>query len=92
MSHGAAVLDPLGSNKTMIRQANVLRFNNDGYLVTFLYNSALKTMHPDPKNCAPSLWHDFHNTEQASGRIAGVSIQGLDNTTKTGWDTYLSNT
>ena len=53
-----------------------MRFSNDGDPASFLDNSALKTTHPDPQNCAPSFWHDFHNKEQAGGRIAGVNVQG----------------
>ena len=41
-------------------------------------NSAQKTSHPNPGNYAPSFLHDFHNKEQAGGRIAGVSVTGLD--------------
>ena len=37
-------------------------------------NSALKTSHPDPFNCKPSFWHDFHNKEQAGGRLGGNVI------------------
>ena len=58
-------------------------------------NSALKTSHPDPGNYAPSFWHDFHNKDQAGGRIAGVSVlpsessgPEIDNTVKTTWDTH----
>ena len=43
-------------------------------------NSAQKTSHPNPENYATSFWHDFHNKEQASGRIAGVSVPRLVST------------
>ncbi len=53
-----------------------MRFNNNNDLVNYVDNSALKTTHLDPQNYAPSFWHDFHNTEQASGIIVSVSAQG----------------
>ncbi len=81
ITHGAAVLNPFGSDTAKIGQANVLRFRNDGDLANLFDNSALKTTHPDPQNYAPPFWHDFHNTEQTSGRIAGVNAQELDNIT-----------
>ena len=34
ITYGAAVLDPLGSDKAKIGQANVLRFRKDGDLVS----------------------------------------------------------
>ena len=76
VTYGAALVDPLGSDKAKLGQASVLRFSNNGDPVSFLDNSALKTTHPDPQNYAPSFWHDYHNKEQAGGRIAGVNVRG----------------
>ena len=78
ITYGAPVLDLFGTQNADIGQENVLRFSNNGDLVSAFDNSALKTSHPDPGNYAPSFWHDFHNKEQAGGRIAGVSVPGLD--------------
>ena len=78
ITYGGAVWDPLGTQKAEEGQENVLKFSNNGDIVSVFDNSALTTSHPDPPNYAPSFWHDFHNKEQASGIIAGVSVPGLD--------------
>ena len=75
-TQGAPVLDLLGTQKAEIGAESVMRVSNNGDLVSFFDNSAKKTSHPNPFDYAPSFWHDFHNKEQASGRIAGVSVQG----------------
>ena len=74
ITYGAPVLNLFGTQKAKEGQANILRFSNNGDLVSAFDNSALKTSHPDPGNYAPSFWHDFRNKEQAGGRIAGVSV------------------
>jgi hypothetical protein len=103
VTYGAPVMDPFGLDKAKIGQANVLRFSNKGDPVSVFDNSALKTTHPDPQHYLPAFWHDFHNKEQTSGRIAGVNTQGglklgdrwvqvdiapkLGSTTKADWTT-----
>ena len=86
VTYGAPVWDPFGKQKKEIGQENVLRFSNSGDIVSALDNSALKTSHPNPFNYKPSFWHDFHNKEQAGGRLGGVSI-AVDRTSKTTWET-----
>ena len=66
--------DPFGKQKREVGQENVLRFSNKGDIVSALDNSALKTSHPDPFSYKPSFWHDFHNKEQAGGRLGGNVI------------------
>jgi hypothetical protein len=85
VTYGAPVWDPFGSDKAKIGQENVTRFSNKGDPVSMFDNSALKTSHPNPTSYMPSLWHDFHNDEQASGRVAGVPITApkMDNASKT---------
>ena len=80
ITYGAPVLDLFGTQKANEGQANVMRFSNNGDLVSAFDNSAQKTSHPNPGNYAPSFWHDFHNKEQASGRTAGVSVPRLIST------------
>ncbi len=82
ITYGAPVWDPLGTQKAEIGQENVVRFSNNGDLVSAFDKSAQETSQPDSFNYKPSLWHDFHNKEQAGGRIAGVSAPGIDNTVK----------
>ena len=89
VTYGAPVWDPFGNQKKAIGQENVLRFSNNGDIVSALDNSALKTSHPDPFSYKPSFWHDFHNKDQAGGRLGGVSIDD-DPTTKGTWDTQAS--
>ena len=75
VTYGAPVWDPFGRQKRDIGQENVLRFSNKGDIVSALDNSALKTSHPDPFSHKPSFWHDFHNKEQAGGRLGGNVIE-----------------
>ena len=58
-----------------VGQENVLRFSNKGDIVSIFNNSALKTTHPDPFSYVPSLWHDYHNEEQAGGRLGGELLE-----------------
>ncbi len=74
VTYGAPVWDPLGSDKAKLGQENVSRFSNKGDIVSAFDNSALKTTHTDPQNYMPSFWHDFHNDQQASGRVSGVKF------------------
>ena len=74
VTYGAPVWDPFGKQKQQVGQENVMRFSNTGGIVSALDNSALKTSHPDPFNYKPSFWHDFHNKEQAGGRLGGSVI------------------
>ena len=83
--------DPSGRQKKEVGQENVSRFSNNGNIVSIFDRSAKKTSHPDPLNYAPSFMHDFHNKDQAGGRLGGVSIPMLDNTVKTTWDTHPFN-
>ena len=57
-------------------------------------NSTMKTNHPNAFSSG-SLWHDYHNTEEAGGTLGGKPIvpntapkmNTIDNTTKTTWET-----
>jgi len=76
VTYGAPVWDPFGRQKKEVGQENVVRFSNTGDIVSIFDNSALKTSHPNPFDYVPSLWHDFHNEEQAGGRLGGEVIRG----------------
>ena len=72
---GAPVWDPSGKQKKEMGQENAQRFSSKGDTASAFDNSALKTSHPDPFSYAQSLWHDFHNQEQARGRLGGDVVQ-----------------
>ena len=97
-TQGAPVLDLLGTQKAEIGAENVMRVSNNGYIVSAFDMSAKKTSHPNPFDYKPSLWHDYHNKEQAGGTLEGKPIlppeasgQEIDNTVKTTWDTQPFN-
>ena len=64
--------------KKEVGQENVSRFSNNGDIVSISDRSAKKTSHPDPLNYAPSFMHDFHNKDQAGGRLGGELLPGSD--------------
>ena len=90
-TQGAPVWDPFGKQKKEIGQENVMRVSNNGDLVSAFDMSAKKTSHPNPFDYKPSLWHDYHNKEQAGGTLEGKPVQEIDNTVKTTWDTQPFN-
>ena len=104
-TQGAPVWDPFGKQKKEIGQENVMRVSNNGDIVSAFDMSAKKTSHPNPFDYKPSLWHDYHNKEQAGGTLDGKPIlpssrtplvpessgQEIDNTVKTTWDTQPFN-
>ena len=83
VTYGAPVWDPFGRQKRGVGQENVLRFSNKGDLVSAFDNSTLKTSHPDSFNYKPAFWHDFHNMDQASGRLGGEVNGGEQEQTAT---------
>ena len=70
---GAPVWDPLGTQKAEVGQENVDRKSNRGDLVSIFDNSAKKTNHPNAFSSG-SLWHDYHNKEEAGGTLGGKPI------------------
>jgi hypothetical protein len=70
---GAPVWDPLGTQKAEVGQENVDRKSNKGDLVSIFDNSAKKTSHPNAFSSG-SLWHDYHNQEEAGGTLGGKPI------------------
>jgi hypothetical protein len=70
---GAPVWDPLGTQKAEVGQENIDRKSNRGDLVSIFDNSAKKTNHPNAFSSG-SLWHDYHNTEEAGGTLGGRRI------------------
>ena len=83
VTYGAPVWDLFGRQKQEVGQENVRRYNNNGDLVSFFDNSAKKTNHPDALSYAPAFWHDYHNKEQAGGRLGGEVIGGEQEQTTT---------
>ena len=74
VTYNAPVWDPLGTQKRQDEMDGNLRFSNKGDLVSIFDNSAKKTYHPDPLSHIPSLLHDYHNEEQAGGRLNGNPV------------------
>ena len=82
VTYGAPVWDPFGRQKQEVGQENVLRYSNKGDLVRIFVDSARKTTHPNAFDYAPAFWHDYHNKEQAGGKLGGDVIGGEQEQTK----------
>ena len=83
VTYGAPVWDLFGRQKQEVGQENVRRYRDKGDLVSIFDNSARKTTHQDSLNNKPSFWHDFHNMDQAGGRLGGEVIGGEQEQTTT---------
>ena len=64
--------DPLGSDKPKVGD---FRFSSSKDPVSIFDRSAVKTAHPEWYKYRPAFTHDYHNKEQAGGRLDGLPVE-----------------
>ena len=72
ITYNAPVWDPLGTDKPKVGN---FRFSNSKDPVSIFDRSAVKTDHPDWYKYRPAFTHDYHNQEQAGGRLDGLPVE-----------------
>ena len=73
ITYNAPVWDPLGTGEPKVGN---FRFSNNKDPASIFDRSAEKTQHPDWYKYRPAFAHDYHNKEQAGGRLHGLPVEG----------------